>query len=350
VSEAVARIVVSRRIPEAGMVLLAGEPGVEVEVLEDAQDRGPDPDRLREAVRRCHVLLCLLTESVPRDLLEAGEGLRGVSQMAVGVDNIDVEAATELGIPVGHTPGVLTDTTADLAWALLMAAARRIPQAHRYQVEGRYRIWGPELFTGADLSPGGSGRRKVLGIVGFGRIGQAMARRSKGFDMEVLAHDPRNRDRVAAAPGVRWATLDELLATSDFVSLHTPLTRETHHLIGEGELRRMKPTAILVNTARGPVVDEAALVRALEEGWVAGAGLDVYEDEPRMAPGLAELPNVVLLPHIGSAGRDTRGRMAEMAAVNALAFLRGERGPHTVNVGVYDTPAYRKRQRGRRDA
>ncbi|TVR60803.1 MAG: D-glycerate dehydrogenase [Gemmatimonadales bacterium] len=342
------RIVVTRRIPEAGMALLWAEPGVEVEVLEEAQDRGPHRDRLLEAVAAADVLLCLLTEVVDRELLSAGRGLRGVSQMAVGVDNVDVPAATELGIPVGHTPGLLTDTTADLAWALLMATARHIPQAHQYQVEGRYRIWGPELFTGADLSPGGSGRRKVLGIVGFGRIGQAVARRSVGFDMEVVAHDPRNRERVEEAPGVRWAGLDELLESSDFVSLHTPLTPETHHLIGERELRRMKPSAILVNTARGPVVDETALVRALEEGWIAGAGLDVYEEEPHMAAGLAHLPNVVLLPHIGSASGDTRGRMARMAAMNALAFLRGEAGPHTVNPQVYATLAYGRRQSDRR--
>lgn len=340
------RIVVSRRIPEVGMSLLAAQPGVEVEVLEDAQDRGPARSRLLDAVATADVLLCLLTEGVDRELLATGRRLLGVSQMAVGVDNVDVTAATEFGIPVGHTPGVLTDTTADLTWALLLAAARRIPQAHRYQVEGRYRTWGPELFTGADVGPGGSGRRKVLGIVGFGRIGQAVARRSMGFDMEVLAHDLRNRDRVEAVPGVRWAPLDQLLSEADFVSLHTPLTPETHHLLGEKELRTMKPTAILVNTARGPVVDEAALVRALREGWIAGAGLDVYEEEPRMAPGLTDLPNVVLLPHVGSASIDTRERMATMAAENALALLRREAAPHTVDPGVYGTRAYRERIRG----
>ena len=339
-------VVVSRRIPEAGMRLLAADPGVKVEVLEEAQDRGPERSRLLRAVAAADVLLCLLTEAVDRELLSVGKGLRGVSQMAVGVDNVDVAAATELGIPVGHTPGVLTDTTADLTWALLLATARRIPQAHRYQIEGRYRTWGPELFAGVDVGPGASGRRKVLGIVGFGRIGQAVARRALGFDMEVLAHDPRNRARVEEAPAVRWAPLEELLSAADFVSLHTPLTPETHHLLGVEELRTMKPTAILVNTARGPVVDEVALVRALREGWIAGAGLDVYEEEPRMAPGLAELPNVVLLPHIGSASVDTRGVMARMAARNALALLKREVAPHTVDPRVYDTQAYRERVGG----
>jgi glyoxylate reductase len=336
------RIVVTRKIPDAGMDPLLAAP-VEVAVMEEREDHGPDPDRLLEEVRSCDVLVPLLTEPVDRALLEAGKRLLGVAQMAVGFDNIDVGAATELGIPVGNTPGVLTDTTADLAWALLMATARRIPEAEVYMREGRYRLWGPNLFTGMDVSPGGSGRRKVLGIVGYGRIGQAMARRSLGFEMEVLAFDPPARGRIEEDPIARWADLPELLESSDFVTIHTPLTPDTQHLIGEAELRRMKPTAILVNTARGPVVHEDALVRALREGWIAGAGLDVYEEEPRMAPGLAELPNAVLLPHIASASRDTRGRMAEMAAANALAFLKGERGPTTVNPEVYETQAYRER-------
>jgi glyoxylate reductase len=208
---------------------------------------------------------------------------------------------------------------------------------------GRYRLWGPNLFLGADVSPGGSGERKVLGIVGFGRIGAAVARRSIGFDMEVLAFDPYNREGIAADPVARWVELPELLARSDFVSLHPLLTEETHHLIGEEQLRSMKATAILVNASRGPVVDEATLVRALREGWIGGAALDVYEDEPAMAPGLAELPNAVLLPHIASASRDTRGKMARMAAENALCHLRRERAPNAVNSEVYETAAYRRR-------
>jgi len=334
-------ILVSRRIPDAGLALLR-ESGARLTILQEEEDQGVERRLLLEAVSGCDVLLCLLTEGVDRELLEVNPRLLGVSQMAVGFDNVDVGAATALGIPVGNTPGVLTDTTADLTWALLLAAARRIPEAHRYQVEGRYRIWGPNLFVGADVSPGGSSRRKVLGLVGYGRIGQAVARRAAGFEMEVVVHTPRSRDRVEA-DGHRWASLPELLEGSDFVSLHTPLTVDTRHLIGEAELRSMKGTAILVNTARGPVVDETALVRALREGWIAAAGLDVYEEEPAMAPGLAELPNVVLLPHIGSASRDTRGRMAEMAAVNALAFARGEEAPHTVNPEVYASRAYRER-------
>lgn len=340
-------VFVTRRIPAAGLDLLARE-DADVVVGQDDDEAGLPRDRLLDGVRDARVVLSLLTESVDRELLESAPRLRGVANYAVGYDNVDVDAATELGIPVSNTPGVLTDTTADLAWALLMATARRIPEADRYTRAGRFRIWGPNLLLGADVSPGGSGRRKVLGIVGFGRIGQAMARRASGFDMEILAADPRHRDRVEDA-GCTWVELDELLDRSDFVSLHTPLDSDTRHLIGEEELRRMKPTAHLVNVARGPVVDEGALVRALREGWIAGAGLDVFEDEPELAPGLADLPNVVVTPHIGSGSRDTRGEMARIAAVNALHHLRGEKAPNTVNPQVYETTAWRSRASGGRE-
>jgi len=288
-------------------------------------------------------LIALPTERVDREVLEVNERLLGVTNMAVGFDNVDVVTATELGIPVGNTPGVLTETTADLTWALLLAVVRRMPEADVYVREGRWRIWGPKLLLGADISPGGSGRRKVLGIVGFGRIGQAVARRAVGFDMEVLAHGPR-RDSVDAFGGsVRYAEMDEILERSDFVTLHCPLKPETVHLIGEDELRRMKQGAYLVNTARGPVVDEEALVVVLREGWIAGAGLDVFEDEPRLAEGLVAPDNVVLAPHIGSASRDTRDRMAVLAAENALLYLRREAAKRTVNPDVFSTEAYRRR-------
>lgn len=284
-----------------------------------------------------------LTEPVDRDLMMVNEGLLGVANMAVGFNNIDIEAATELGIPVSNTPGVLTDTTADLAWALILAVARRIPESHRYMAEGKYKLWGPNLFLGGDVGPGASGVSKVLGIVGYGRIGAAVAKRALGFDMEVVAFDPYARQAIEDSEWASWADLDELLQRSDFVSLHPLLTDDTHHLIGEAELRRMKSTAYLVNTSRGPVVDEAALVRALREQWIAGAGLDVYEEEPAMADGLAELPNAVLLPHIASASNDTRGKMSAMAASNALAHLRRQRAANPVNPEVYDTSAYRRR-------
>ena len=336
------RVFVTRRIPQAGLDLLA-QANTEVRVGQP-DDEAPVPRAVLEAgVRWGDVLLSLLTEPIDRALLALNPALRGVANYAVGFNNIDVDAASELGIPVSNTPGVLTDTTADLTWALLLAVARRVPEADAYMRGGRYRLWGPRLLLGADVSPGGSGRRKVLGIVGFGRIGSAVARRALGFDMDVLAYDPHARDRIDAAAGVRWAELDALLRDSDFVTLHPLLTDETRHLIDGPALARMKSTAYLINVSRGPVVDEAALVAALRTGEIAGAALDVYEDEPAMAAGLAECGNVVLAPHIASASTDTRDRMATMAAANAVAHLRGEPAPDVVNPDVYDSAAYRRR-------
>lgn len=335
-------VFVTRRIPDAGLDVLRRE-GLDVEVGQ-ADDQAPlAREDLLAGVRDAPVLLSLLTEEVDRAVLQANPGLRGVANYAVGYDNVDVEAATELGIPVSNTPGALTETTADLTWALILAVARRVVEADRLMRSGRFRLWGPTLLLGGDVGPGGSGRRKVLGVVGFGRIGRAVARRARGFEMDVLAHDPHHPDRVASSPLAEWAELDDLLERSDFVSIHAPLSDETRHLIGADRLERMKETAYLINTARGPIVDEEALVGALREGRIAGAGLDVYENEPTMAPGLAELENVVLLPHVGSASRDTRDGMAEMAATDALHHLRGERALHVVNPEVYDGEAYRKR-------
>lgn len=338
-------VVVTRRIPQAGMAILEAS-DARVTVVQSEEAQGLARERLLEAVRSADVLLCQLTEPMDPEVLSANERLLGVAQMAVGYDNVNVPAATERGIPVTNTPGVLTDTTADLTWALLLAAARRIPEAHDYMVAGRYKIWGPNLLLGQDVSRGGSGERKVLGIVGYGRIGQAVARRAVGFDMEVLAYDPFNREGVESDEIATWADLPELLERSDFISLHPALTKETRHLIGEAELKAMKPTAYLINVSRGPVVDEKALVRALREEWIGGAALDVYENEPAMEPGLAECENAVLVPHVGSATRDTRGKMASMAATNALAHLRRERAPNCVNPEVYETEEYRRRISG----
>ncbi len=336
------RIFITRRIPEAGMEILR-EAEVETTVFQKDEEKGLTRGEVLKGVASCDVLLPLLTEPIDREVLSANPRLRGVAQMAVGFNNIDVDVATELGVPISNTPGVLTDTTADLTWAMLLAVARRIPEAHNYMVAGRYKIWGPNLFLGADPSPGGSGRRKVLGIVGYGRIGQAVARRAMGFEMDVLAFDPYARQMIEDDELATWADLPELLAESDFVSLHPLLTDETHHLISEDELQAMKRTAYLINAARGPVIDEKALVKALNERWIAGAALDVYENEPAMAEGLAEAPNTVLLPHIASASADTRGRMASMAATNAVAHMRREPAPNCVNPEVYDTDAYRER-------
>jgi glyoxylate reductase len=336
------KVFVSRRIPAAGIAILE-RAGVELRIGQEREDAGVDPAVMLDGVRWCDVLLSLLTEPVDRALLAANAKLRGVANYAVGFNNIDIAAATELGLPVSNTPDVLTDTSADLTWALLLAAARRIPEAHAYMRDGHYKLWGPNLLLGADVSPGGNGRRKVLGIVGFGRIGAAVARRAMGFDMDVIAYDPHARAQVESSGIARWAELDDLLARSDFVSLHPLLTAETRHLIDAAALKRMKPTAILVNVSRGPVVDEAALVRALREGWIAGAALDVFENEPAMAPGLSECANAVIVPHIASASTGTRDRMATMAAENTLAHLRGERAPNAVNPDVYAGEAYRAR-------
>jgi len=352
------RVLVTRRIPDAGIDLLR-DGGIDVVVGSEEDDRGCSREEMIRHLADADVLLSLLTESLDHSLLSRAPRLRGIANYAVGYDNIDVEAATSLGIPVTNTPGILTDSTADLTWALLLAVARRIPEADRYTREGRFRIWGPRLLLGGDVSPGGAGERKVLGIVGLGRIGRAVARRAAGFDMEVIAArsltervgDTRNPARDLAGSEVldsdgsdiARVPLEELLERSDVVSLHLPLTPRARHLIDEAALKRMKPTTYLINTSRGSLVDEAALVRALREGWIAGAGLDVYEDEPSLAAGLSELDNVVLAPHIGSASRDTRDRMAIVAARNALHHSRGERAIDVVNPEVYETQAWKDR-------
>lgn len=335
-----ANVFITRRIPRAGLELLARE-GARVVIGQADEECALKRDALLGGVRDADVLLPLLTERIDREVLEQNPRLRGVANHAVGYDNVDLAAATELGIPVSNTPGVLTETTADLTWALLLSVSRRVPEADAYMRAGRYRIWGPQTLLGADVGPGPNGQRKVLGIVGFGRIGQAVARRARGFEMDVVAHDPK--PAVVEAAGVTWLELDRLLAAADFVCLHARLTQETRHLIDGRRLRRMKPSAYLINVSRGEVVDEAALVRALREGWIAGAALDVFEREPTMQPGLDELPNVVLVPHIGSASHDTRDRMATIAATNALHHLRRERAPQCVNPSVYDTEAWRQR-------
>jgi glyoxylate reductase len=245
--------------------------------------------------------------------------------MAVGYDNIDVEAATERGVVVTNTPEVLNETTADTAFMLLLAAARRLGEAERLLRSGGWDAWGPKQLTGPDVW----GKR--LGVVGFGRIGQALARRTRGFDMDLVYHDQYRNEGAERELGARYLELDELLRTSDFVSIHTPLTPETTHLIGADELERMKPEAVLVNTSRGPVVDESALADALVEGRIFAAGLDVYEEEPEVHPKLLELENVVLAPHIGSASIETRDKMAALAAENLAAVLRGEEPKTPVN-------------------
>jgi glyoxylate reductase len=319
---------VTRRVPDAGldMVLKACDAGVWEGDL-------PVPrDVLLEKVAGVEGLYCLLTERVDDELLDAAPNLKVVSNYAVGYNNIDVAACTARGIPVGNTPGVLTDTTADFAFALLMAAARRVTEAATYVLDGRWQTWGPKLLLGVDVSGA------TLGIVGFGRIGQAVARRAQGFGMRVLYCDPYIAGGARRGdPDLAQAVdLDVLLAESDFVSVHVPLTEETHHLIGENELDAMKSSAVLINTARGPVVDPAALVNALKANRIAAAALDVTEPEPLPADHpLLALPNCIVTPHIASASIATRNKMAVIAAENLLAGLEGRRLSHCVNPEVY---------------
>jgi len=288
----------------------------------------PRPELLRRLRGRLG-LVCVITDTIDDELLAACPDLRVAANVAVGFNNIDVAAATRRGVVITNTPDVLTETTADFAWTLLMAIARRLIEADRYVRDGRFTHWENMLLHGGDI------HGKTLGIVGFGRIGRAMARRAQGFGMHVLYQDAVAAD-AATERELRATRADivTLLHKSDFVSIHTPLLPETRHLFNAQSLRTMKKTAYLINAARGPVVDEAALVQALKEGWIAGAGLDVFEDEPRVHPGLIGLPNVVLAPHIGSASADTRLRMANLAVDNCLAVLEGKAPLTPVNPEV----------------
>lgn len=303
-----ARVFVTRELPGTAVGRLRAEH--EVEVWPGADP--PPRDELARGCAEADALLCLLTDPVGGELMD---GLKAIANYAVGTDNIDLQAATARGIPVGNTPDVLTETTADLAFALMLAAARRITEADAYVRAGRWGEWSPDVLLGHDV------HGATLGIVGYGRIGKAVAKRARGFDMEVIHGIP----------------LDELLERSDFVSLHAPLTETTRGMIGAEQLARMKPTAILVNTARGPLVDTGALAEALGSGRIAGAALDVTDPEPlpKDHP-LLQAPNLVVAPHIGSASHRTREAMADMAVDNLLAALQGERMPHCANPEVYE--------------
>jgi len=319
------RVFVAKEIPREGLDLLESE----CEVFVAGRGGAPtDPGTLREGARTSDAILTLLTDRVDGEVLE-GARARLVANCAAGYDNVDVEAATRLGVAVTNTPGVLTDTTADLTFALILAVARRIPEADRFTRAGGFDGWDPMLLLGHDV------HGATLGVVGMGRIGKAVARRARGFDMRVLYASRRAHPEAERESGAVRVDLDELLAESDFVTLHVPLTEKTHHLIGGRELSAMKRSAYLINVSRGPVVDERALVEALREGVIAGAALDVYEDEPRLAEGLTELDNVVLAPHIGSASHRTRSLMARIAAENVVAFKNGRRPPNLVNPEVW---------------
>jgi glyoxylate reductase len=316
---------ISQALPEEAIARARSRADVDLHV----GDKPLSKTELIARVKDREGLVCLITDTIDASLLESCPGLKVVSNVAVGFNNIDVAAATKRGVVVTNTPDVLTETTADFAWTLLMATARRVVEADRYVRDGKFTQWEYMVLLGGDVHD------KTLGIIGFGRIGRAMARRALGFNMRVLY-----QDAVAADPAtereLRATRTDTatLLRDSDFVSIHTPLLPDTRHLINAQSLRTMKKTAYLVNASRGPVVDEAALVQALTEGWIAGAGLDVFEEEPKVHPGLMGLSNVVLAPHIASASSDTRIKMAALAVDNCLAVLEGQTPPTPVNPEV----------------
>jgi glyoxylate reductase len=322
-------VAVTRVIPEAGMNLLKSATDVEMRLWE--HDLPPTLDELADLIHGCDGVLTLLTDEMTSEVLDREPQLKVISNLAVGFDNVDVEAATARGVMVCNTPGVLTETTADFTWALLMAAARRLVEGADYVRAGKWLTWGPTLLMGQDV------HHATIGIVGFGRIGKEIAKRARGFDMRILAYDTFRDEEAAEEFGVEFMELDELLQASDFVTLHVALTDETRNMISGRELRLMKSTAILVNAARGPVVDTDALVDALKNGEIAGAALDVTEPEP--LPGdhpLVSLPNAIVVPHIASATVATRNEMARMAAANLLAGIRGDRPPNLVNPEVLE--------------
>ena len=317
-------VFVTRRLPEPALSRLLE--AVDAEVWPG--ELPPDPTTLKGKTFGRDGLLCLLTDKIDEELMDsAGPRLRVISNCAVGVDNIDLAAATRRGIPVGNTPGILTETTADFAFSLLMAAARRVLEGDKYVREGKWQTWGLTTLLGEDVYGA------TLGIIGFGRIGRAVARRAVGFGMRILVHDPNFNPE---GEPVTKVDLPTLLAESDFISLHTPLNEATHHLIGADEFACMKSSAILINTARGPIVDPDALYSALKTGQIARAALDVTDPEPIPADHpLLTLDNMIIAPHIASASQATRGKMAAMAVDNLLAGLAGEILPNCVNPEVY---------------
>ena len=321
------KIFLTRQLPPDSMRILSE--GSELTMNPD--DRYLTKDEIIAGIQGMDGLLCLLTDTIDADILDANPDLKVVANYAVGFNNVDVAAATQRKIPVTNTPGVLTETTADMAFALLMAAGRRVAEGDRFVRTKAWDGWGPLQFLGADITGA------TLGLVGLGRIGKAMIPRAAGFGMNVIYW---NRTRLSAEEerelGVSYAPMDEVLAKSDFVSVHVALNEKTRHLIGARELSLMKPTACLINTARGPVIDEKALVVALSSGTIASAGLDVYEQEPLLEPELYELENVVIAPHLGSGTIGTRTKMGNMAAENCLAACNGQRPVNLVNPGIYD--------------
>lgn len=319
------KVFVTRKIPKSGLSLL--EKHFQVKVSK--KDRVLTKEEIIKQAQDAEGLLCLLTDTIDKEVLSSLPHLKMIANYAVGFNNVDVSYATKKKIPVSNTPDVLTDTTAELAWALVFAVARRIVEGDSFCRDGKFSGWAPMLLLGQDVS------RKTLGIIGAGRIGTAMALKSKGFNMDILYVNHQKNEQLETELHAKKTSLSDLLKRSDIVSLHVPLTDETKYMISEDELKEMKESAILINTSRGPVVDENGLLKALKKDWIFGAGLDVYEHEPQIPDELLQLDNVVLLPHIGSATKETRSNMAVMAAENLIAGLNGKHPPNCVNPEVF---------------
>lgn len=320
------KIYITRQLPERGLNRIKQYFDTEV-----WPDYAPPPkETIIKKAKNMDALVTLLSDKIDPEVFNAAPKLKIISQLAVGFDNVDLQEATKRGIYVTNTPEVLTDTTADFSWALLMAVARRVVEADRYVRAGHWKVaWHPDMMTGRDVHDA------TIGIVGAGRIGYAMAKRASGFDMKILFYDVVPRPEIEKDFGAKKVELDTLLKEADFVSIHVPLMKETHHLMNEQRLRLMKNTAYLINNSRGPVVDEKALYKALKEGWIAGAGLDVFEQEPTpMDNPLIKLNNIVVAPHISSASLETRSQMSQMVADNLVSFFEGKKPPNLVNQDV----------------
>lgn len=317
------KIFVTRLLPKPAMEML--ETTFEVKV--NPHDRVLTKEEILEGTKWCDILLCLLTDSIDEEIIICNPNLKAIVNYAVGFNNIDLETATKLKIPVTNTPGVLTETTADLTWSLIMAVSRNLYRSEKFLREGKFKGWGPMLLLGSDV------HGKTLGIIGAGRIGSAVAKRATGFGMKIIYTDMNEMQVDFPAEKMPF---EELLKQADYVTIHVPLLPETKHLIGEREFKLMKDSAYLINTARGPIVDEKTLVKALKQNWIAGAGLDVYENEPEVEPELLNCENAVLLPHLGSATTETRTNMGLIAAKNAIAVFEGKIPPQIVNPEIYN--------------
>jgi lactate dehydrogenase-like 2-hydroxyacid dehydrogenase len=323
------RIFVTRQIPQPAIDALI-KAGMNVEVY--SEDQVIPRDVLLDKVQNRDGILCILTETIDAEVLRAANQAKIFANYAVGYNNIDMEEATKLGIAITNTPGVLTDATADLTWALILSTARRIVDSDQYLRAGKFTGWGPLFYLGQDIT------ERTLGIIGLGRIGQAVAERAAAFRMKILYtnNNPVDEFETNYPYDIKKVELKELLQQSDIVSVHVPLKPETTHLISHAELALMQPHAILINTARGPIVDESALASALKNNTIWAAGLDVFEKEPEVHPGLIDLPNAVLVPHLGSATNETRTKMGLIAAENLIAFFEGKQPPNLVNPAVWN--------------